>query len=75
MSKRFSGLIVFLFGASILSLELFFIQLIRHFTVEAGVGLSVPYLLFVFFPMNLGFYIPIILIIIGLSIMNKNNTH
>lgn len=74
MNKKFSGLIVLLFGLSILSLELFFIQLIRHFTVEAGVGLSIPYLLFSFFPMNVGFYIPILLIVIGFSTMFFNNT-
>lgn len=36
MNKKFCGIITFLFGISILGLELFFIPLMQHFSVEAG---------------------------------------
>lgn len=72
MNKKLCGMIIFLFGISVLGLELFFIPLMQHFSVEAGADLSMPYLLFAFFPMNLGFYIPIVLIIIGIIVTYKN---
>ncbi len=43
MTKEFCGMMIFLFGISILSLELFFVPLIQHFSVEADAGLSMSY--------------------------------
>ncbi|NYB75000.1 hypothetical protein HZF24_12705 [Sedimentibacter hydroxybenzoicus DSM 7310] len=69
MDKKQVGLIVFLFGISIFSLELFFINIMRS---VAGALSPVSYLLFNVFPMNIGFFIPIILSCIGIFLMMYN---
>ena len=71
MTKKSYGLIILLFSLSVLSLELFLVQIIRHFAVQASLNISIPYLLFVLFPMNIGFYIPVVLTIIGIIMIFK----
>lgn len=68
MYKKFYGLIILLFGLSTLCIELFLINIIQY---QIKMDVSVYDLLFTVFPMNFGFFIPIILIIIGLLIIKK----